>query len=330
MIFQVYPLILAAMLAVVAFTTPLMLRAAAPILMRAPRLAVALMIASLALWLVTAGGLSLTLAWLFAGPIILPEPLAEVCQRCLEAVRPYSLLAPLEGGIPTAVLLGLPALGVVVLATIGLYRGVRRYSATNRVGQHFAEDAVRRRIHGFDLLICDDPRPLVFSLPRRAGGIVISEGLIQTMDRDELVAVLSHESAHLQQRHHLVVSVLEGVVKPLKWLPIASAVADAVPHYLEIAADSAARHRASTPALASALLKLGDLRMEAPVSIQPSPMLHAAGPERIRFLCSPADTGPARIPVLALVAQVVAFVIAATVTHGPYIIVLIGGCQRLT
>lgn len=329
MILQLYPLLLAVVLVVSAVVTPPLLQAAAPLLMRVPRAAVTLMVGTLAVWLMTAGGLSLTLAWLFAGPIILPEPIAAVCQRCLDAVRPYSLIAPLESGIPTALLLGLPAFGVVVLAMIGLYRGIRRYRVTTRLGLGIAAGAEPARMHGHDLLVVDDERPVVFSLPRRVGGIVVSRGLLETLDDDELHAVICHECAHLRQHHHLAVSALEGVVKPLRWLPIAKAIADAVPHYLEIAADTSAKHRTGTPALASALLKLGDMRVAAPVAGQLSPMLHAAGPERIRFLCEPGDTKIARVPIAALTAQLVAFAIATTVTHAPYVLVVLGGCQQL-
>src|SRR5699024_2773685 len=147
------------------------------------------------------------------------------------------------------------------------------------------------RLLGHDTWVVTDPRPLAFSLPRGNGGIVISDGLRHVLTDAELTAVLTHEQAHLQQRHHLIMSALRAVTEPLRWIPLAGAVADAVPHYLEIAADQCAQDHSGTPNLASALLKIG-----APVSPDSfaahspalSPILHAGGPDRIRQLVAPA------------------------------------------
>ena len=67
----------AALFALISFIGPLLVRTAAPVLMRVPRLAVyGLLLVSLMWWAVVAA-LSLMAASLFKGPDVLPVPLAE-------------------------------------------------------------------------------------------------------------------------------------------------------------------------------------------------------------------------------------------------------------
>lgn len=111
---------------------------------------------------------------------------------------------------------------------------------------------------------------------------MLSTGAVRALEEDELAAVLAHEHAHLRQRHHLVSALVEAIAAYLRWVPLIRAAADALPHYLEIAADDRARREAGTPALVSALVKLGERTHPAMPQHSCSVALHAAGPERIR------------------------------------------------
>jgi len=144
------------------------------------------------------------------------------------------------------------------------------------------------------------------------------------------VAVLEHENAHVRQRHHFVVAALEAVARPLRWIPMVAAIRDAVPHYLEIAADDHARRSTSTPALASALLKIGESRPNLGVpsrSGTDASVLHAAGPNRIRQLVAPAAVRSALLPVLTTGAMLFTFAAVGAAVHVPYLYVVLTGCQ---
>ena len=79
--------------ALISWIGPFLVRTAAPVLMRVPRLAVfGLLLVPLMWWAVVAA-LSLTAASLFKGPDVLPVPLADVRQRCLIAASPFPGLA---------------------------------------------------------------------------------------------------------------------------------------------------------------------------------------------------------------------------------------------
>src|SRR5699024_9096696 len=94
---------------------------------------------------------------------------------------------------------------------------------------------------------------------------------------------------------------------------------------LEIAADDAARRSAGTPALASALLTLGDKPVTPALAGSQVNALHAAGTDRIRHLVGapqPGGTGP------AVVAAVMMLFLGAAVLliHLPYLLALARGC----
>lgn len=326
---MVLPLLLAAALGATAVAGPWLLRAAAPVLMRVPRLTVLLLGGSLLLWLLTAAALCLTLAWTVTGPSVLPAPAADICQRCLDAASPFAPSTTIETGIPVVLLLVLPGLVLLLLLVVSTHRWLCRHRATLSVARAVVARARRTHIAGHAVLLIQDPNPVVCSLPQRSGGIVVSDGLLAALEPVELAAVLEHEHAHLRQRHHLVLALLAGLVWPLRWVPLAAAIADALPHYLEIAADNAARRHTGTPALAGALLKLGTPETGITLPTEDgldSPVLHAAGPDRIRHLVAPATTGVAALPTALLALQLSAFTVVAAAIHGPYVYAALAGC----
>lgn len=322
----VVPVLLAFVLIAAGLGGPRLVRAASPALVHVPRAAVLLLISSLLLWLIAVASLSLMSAWLITGPNVLPASFAESCQRCLDAASPFAT-STVDTAIPVVLLLLVPTLALLILAGLGVPRWLRRHRATRATSQSLATRARPARVAGHDVMLIHDPRPVAFSLPRRFGGIVVSDGLRTALEPTELEAVLEHECAHLRQRHHAILALL-ALTWPLRWVPLVSTVTDAIPHYLEIAADNAARNHAGTPALASALLKLGAPENDFTVSPE-QPLagpLHAAGPDRIGYLVSPSRARSAVVPVSTLGIQLAAFAVVAVAVHGPYLYVALSGC----
>ncbi|MGV8911192.1 MAG: M56 family metallopeptidase [Rhodoglobus sp.] len=324
------PVLLATTLVATMLAGPKLVQAAAPALMRAPRAAIALLLGAVALWLMASAALSLMLAWMFTGPAILPETITGVCQRCIAAATPFPSTGVVATVIPSAILIFLPALALAALVVIAVVRGLRRGRTTAATARDIASRSQRARLHGHRVLVIRDQRPTAYSLPQHHGGIVISDSLIAALRTEELVAVLAHEHEHVRAHHHLIHAALDVVVAPLRWLPLMAAVINAVPHYLEIAADDAARRSVGTPALASALLKLGEPQVG--ITAQPDrytvgTLLHAAGPNRIGHLITPPSIRTAIAPIAALSVVAIAFAVATTAVHGPYLYVLAEGCH---
>ncbi|HEX8859554.1 MAG TPA: M48 family metalloprotease [Actinomycetes bacterium] len=164
-----------------------------------------------------------------------------VALPCLALIRPSDLsaLASLSG-IRVAQTAA-RALAVAYLARIG-WVAVRTSRATSRLAANLAVAAAGRPAAGGPVThLVASARPFAYTLGGRAGGVVVSHGLLSLLDRDERDAVLAHERAHLRLRHHRllwfgqVVSAALGAA-----VPAAGEAAASLARELEVIADQAA------------------------------------------------------------------------------------------
>lgn len=318
--------LLVASLALAAVAGPRLVGAAAPVLVRAPRAAVLLLTALLGLWVLGAAAVALVLAWVATGPSLLPGGYGEVCQRCVDAANPFTGVGAFDSVVPITwlgVAAPLAVLGFV--AAVGL-RWTHQARARRAVHRDIRRAAAPAVVDGHPVLRLDDDRSIVFSVPARRGGVVVARGIERCLNPAQLRAVLAHERAHVQQRHHALLAVVDAVVFPLRRIPLARTVADAVPHYLEIAADAAARRETGAAALASALLELG-APTNAPREDVAGAVLHAAGPNRVRHLVAPRPMRPALLPVTALGSLAAAFAVTSVAAHAPLVHAILSGCR---
>lgn len=306
-----------------------LIRAAAPALIRFPRLAVLGLGAGLVFWLASVVAVGLFLAWSLTGPSALPAPVAEVCQRCLEASNPFSAGFAMQTGIPSAAFLLAPAAAVLLVMALGLRAARRRQTALRETCRSLLPVGHRQVIDSHLVTVVEDPHPSAFALGRDRWGIVVSTGLLEALDEQELRAVLAHEATHLRERHHLVLDFIGSITGPLRWVPFAAAVADAVPHYLEVSADNAAQRRAGTRALASALLVMGEASSGQHAASSQSGsqrMMLAAGPERVRQLISPVSPRQGILGAVAMAAIMAVLIVTSATAHGAALAAVISGC----
>ncbi|MET3768626.1 Zn-dependent protease with chaperone function [Marisediminicola sp. UYEF4] len=248
-----------------------------------------------------------------------------MCQRCLAAANPFPG-ATIDTGIPAVLLLALPALLALTLAVGITDQILRRGRRSREAASQLLRGAQRRRMHGHDVSVVSAERPFAVTFPARHGGIVVSTGAAAVLDHDELAAVLAHEHAHLSQHHHAVSSLVASVGVFLRWVPLIAAAADALPQYLEIAADNDARRAAGTPALVSALIKLGERVQPADQDQSFTEALHATGPERIRQLVRPVDGRAGALPAMIIGSYLVALAVASAAVTLPYAAAALNGC----
>ena len=314
-----------ALFALITWVGPFLVRTAAPVLMRAPRLAVFGLLSVPLMWWAVVAALSLMAASLFKGPDVLPVPLAEVCQQCLIAVSPFPGLAQVETLVPVILFLAFPLVLSLVSAVWGLYQRTRRRRANSAAALHLRRNSALAHIDGQSLSVLDQQTPFAFSLPRKYGGVMVSQALCSSLEKNELAAVLEHERAHVEGGHHRIMAMVDTFVRPLSFIPLFAEVAASIPLYLEIAADDRARKTAGTPALASALLKIGQ---PANVSghLSGPYALNIAGPDRIRQLVSPARMASGVLPVIALASVLAAFVTVFSSVFYSYATVIASGC----
>jgi Zn-dependent protease with chaperone function len=316
-------LVAAAVLALLvtgAVAGPRLLAAAAPTFTARPRLGIAVWTAAAVLWTLALLMLGPLLAWGMTGPA-LPGTVGTVCRRCLAAANPFPG-SPWVTGVPVAALLGVPAaLAVALLARAG-WRSVRagrtaraHVRAVRAVGQ-------RRTVSGYLAWVLPTRDRLAYSMPTRRAGVFLSRGTLDALGPDELAAVVAHERAHLSQRHHALLGLLEDLRVVVGRSPLVAAAAPAVAALAEMAADDAARRTAGTRAVAGALLSLA-CPPTTPPGV-PAGALHAAAGGaswRTRRLVQLPTTAPRWR--LALVGGYLAAVLAGVVVVAwPYARVL--------
>ncbi|WP_261557226.1 M56 family metallopeptidase [Frankia tisae] len=118
---------------------------------------------------------------------------------------------------------------------------------------------------GILLRILDHPIAVAYCVPGvRHARVVVSRGLLNTLDAAELDAVLAHEAAHIAGRHDLVIQPFVAWERTFPFLRPAREATAAVSLLVEMLADDAAARETSHRSLARALARLGVARAPVP------------------------------------------------------------------
>jgi hypothetical protein len=161
------------------------------------------------------------------------------------------------GNLPMPAMLGWVAILLLVAVTHSSLAARRRDREALR--QLHAEPwlGVHRRDHDLDVVTLPCAHHLAYAVPGRPDQVVVCDGLVATLDDDELDAVLHHERAHLRHRHHRALRLASDVDARFGWL---APVRDSV-EVLRLAVerwadeDAAATSDGARPAIRRALLK---------------------------------------------------------------------------
>ncbi|MFC0528131.1 M56 family metallopeptidase [Phytohabitans kaempferiae] len=122
-------------------------------------------------------------------------------------------------------------------------------------------------------LVLDHPSAAAYCLPGVRPTVVVSAGTLSLLDRAQLAAVLSHERAHADERHDLVLLPFTALCRALPWAGWVRAARDTVALLVEMRADDRARRHHMDGALAAALLRFAS----APSRVTPAGALGVAG-----------------------------------------------------
>ncbi|MFX0594111.1 M56 family metallopeptidase [Melissospora conviva] len=162
-------------------------------------------------------------------------------------------------------------------------------------------------------LVLDHPSAAAYCLPGVRPQVVVSAGTLDLLDSAELAAVLSHERAHAQERHDLVILPFTALRHALPWIGWIRRANDRVALLVEMRADDKARDQHTDVQLARALR-----RFAAAGHVTPAGTLGAADQDiemRVHRLLtrrrSSPVLGPAALTVAAcLVAMPVSLFLA--------------------
>jgi hypothetical protein len=179
---------------------------------------------------------------------------ADVCHRMLGPSVPGGELSGLVAG----------ALGLVIAWRIGV-GGVRisRAQRTLRVepwlGHHEADDEL-------DLVVLPTDQLVAYAVRGPQDQVVVSVGLLRTLDEEELAAVIAHERSHLHHGHTRHLSIAAVLDAALGWIPAIGRSCRELKLVVERWADEdAGTTGAGRAALARALTKITQLDGPAPL-----------------------------------------------------------------
>ncbi|MEU7003518.1 M56 family metallopeptidase [Nonomuraea sp. NPDC046570] len=105
--------------------------------------------------------------------------------------------------------------------------------------------------------VLDHPAAAAYCVPGLRSQVVVSAGAMELLSADELAAVLAHESAHVRERHDLVLLPFAALRRALPWSKVVRDAQAQVELLVEMAADDRARRYVSPRRLATALLRFG-------------------------------------------------------------------------
>lgn len=207
---------------------------------------------------------------------------------------------------------------VGVAAIIGLTWAV--VGAGRTVARHRAATAGLAPVAG--LRVLPYPEPIVYAVPGRAGHVVVSQGALELLDRDERAAVLAHEQAHLDRHHHRFVRIGEvaaGAVPPLR--PMARRLRFATERWAD---EESARAVGDRAVVASAIIKIA-LARTPPVPSSALAMSQSGVPDRVEaLLAGPPAGGPATGLCLATSAGALIAAVAASSVQFHHLLAIAG------
>ncbi|MFD1887382.1 M56 family metallopeptidase [Paenibacillus wenxiniae] len=204
-------------------------------------------------------------------------------------------------------------LGTLVICTFVLFTGYAMdqcygsYRAAQRCRQlenHALSERFNRRYYPQGepiFIIVRHAEPLALTMGTWKRRIILSEGLLQLLDEQELEAVVHHERFHYEQRDPLRTFMLSQASFALWFLPVLRNIAIHYKISREVLADHAAIEQLGTPAgIGGALLKLvksSRARMQLPARMIYSSFAETSLNYRIHRIIEP-DSGHS--PRLAL------------------------------
>lgn len=193
------------------------------------------------------------------------EDLLAACGRLLPAEPwPGVLLVGLAALVLTVVVRGIRSALHQTRAQVRLHAGLRM--------------AVDHELQGLSVRLFQSSRPQAFCAGLLRPRIFLSALARDRLSQGELRAVLAHEGHHVRRRDPLRLLAARTLADALFFLPTLRRLERRYAELAELAADEAAVRAGGSPALASALLKLG-------ASDHPEGTVVALAPERVDHLC---------------------------------------------
>ncbi|MDX2621045.1 M56 family metallopeptidase [Streptomyces sp. NPDC052071] len=273
---------------IAALILPLLMPLAVPALVRwaAPRLGPAA-----AMWALTGTACALAVSWLAAlGGLLLAGTLTVTpVGRLGHLIHPLNIAPSVIAYAVTALTVGTLAVCATAMTKSALYQ-LRHYRT--------ALERLRDAPSAGDLSVLDQPEADAYAFPGNPGRIVVTSGMLRTLEGPEREALFAHERAHLAGRHHYFLATADLATR---CLPGMNALRDAIALAIERVADEAAAHAIGDRHLTARAISRAALAGAASRTSRPSFAAAASGgpvPQRVKALLQPTTT-PHRLAAAA-------------------------------
>ncbi|WP_306362091.1 M56 family metallopeptidase [Nocardia sp. CC227C] len=172
------------------------------------------------------------------------------------------------GGYGDAVRVGAFILAALTVAagavlTVRLVRSLWTARRTTFTHARMARIAGRHSDE-LDAVVLDVDEPAAYCVAGKPHTVVVTRGALSALDERQVEAVLAHERAHLDGRHHLLLAVTRGLAAALPRIGLFTTGAREVARLLELIADDAAVRSHGRGTVLCALLTLAAME-DAPV-----------------------------------------------------------------
>ncbi|MFD4293313.1 M56 family metallopeptidase [Rhodococcus sp. NPDC058505] len=186
----------------------------------------------------------------------------------------------------------------------------RRRRSRHRMLVDLLDRGEPHRSRTSNLRVLDAAEPIAYCLPGLRHRVVVSAGTLDSLDRDEVTAILMHERSHLRSRHDLVIEAFTAVHEAFPKVVRSKSALGSVQLLVEMLADDSAVKVTGPTPLARALVTCAG-------SSAPAGALAAGGPHTVTRIRRLADTG-AVVPIV-----VAAYLAAVTILVVPTIAVAV-------
>lgn len=157
-----------------------------------------------------------------------------------------------------------------------------------------------------DVRMLEVDQPMAYCLPGLRQRVVLSEGTVARLSRDELEAVISHERAHLRARHDLILEAFIAVHDAFPRFVRSRSALGAVQLLVELLADDTAIRTSGRTQLGRALVACAD-------SVAPRGAMAIGGPSTLARVKRLADTRPTTLISVFAYAAAAAILVLPTI-----------------
>ncbi|ETD33823.1 M56 family metallopeptidase [Williamsia sp. D3] len=268
-----------------------------PLATAGPRAMVALWLGSIAAFFLLAASAVVVAAWPRHAP---GENLTDVWIRCLSSAQ--HTMRPWVSEIVISLAVTVAVCSAVRVAVISSRHRRSRLQVLDY--HHDIVTVLARPGHQegpYPVLWLDHPLPFAYSIAGNPGFVVATEGLKSCLTSSEAQAVLDHERAHLNGRHHRILALCEVLASALPFVPLMTHAPTAIAALVELDADQTAATATSPAVLRSALSRV--IEQQSTASLSPgqgcTARTQTTTDRRLRTLAGPLASHPTALAYTA-------------------------------